>query len=109
MATPTEGRGLRFRRRACGSSPPLVSRVYDALRDVTLGVQLTSRSFGDELKDWFEVLFRHASRAYSAKDRLVLPKKSEQWPTCFHSRPDLRNFQNRSTKFLGRKHFEVMF
>jgi hypothetical protein len=46
-------------RRALAFEPPLVSRVYDALRDVTWRT-LTSRSFGDELKDWFEV-FRHAS------------------------------------------------
>ncbi|MCK1504533.1 hypothetical protein [Bradyrhizobium sp. 18] len=46
-------------RRALSFEPPLVSRVYDALRDVTWRT-LTSRSFGDELKDWFEV-FRHAS------------------------------------------------
>jgi hypothetical protein len=46
-------------RKAFAAEPPLVDRVYDALRDVTWRM-LTSRSFDDELQDWFEV-FRHAS------------------------------------------------
>ncbi|MBW5439437.1 hypothetical protein FXB41_33210 [Bradyrhizobium canariense] len=56
-ATPSEAAATV--RRALAIEPPLVHRVYDALRDVTWRT-LTSRSFGDELRDWFE-LFRHAS------------------------------------------------
>jgi hypothetical protein len=56
-ATPAEA--AHAIRVALAADPPLTDRVYDALRDVTWRV-LTSRSFGDELRDWFNV-FRHAS------------------------------------------------
>lgn len=56
-ATPAEATASV--RAALEFDPPLVDRVYDALRDVTWRT-LTSRSFGDELQDWFEV-FRHTS------------------------------------------------
>lgn len=56
-ATPAEATATV--RAALEFDPPLVDRVYDALRDVTWRT-LTSRSFGEELQDWFEV-FRHTS------------------------------------------------
>lgn len=56
-ATPVEANVAI--RDALTFEPPLIERVYDALRDVAWRT-LTSRSFGADLQQWFEV-FRHAS------------------------------------------------
>ncbi|SDO47541.1 hypothetical protein SAMN05444050_4226 [Afipia sp. GAS231] len=52
-------------RTALAAEPSLVERVYDALRDVTWRT-LTSRSFGDELPNWFDVI-RHAAALTGGK------------------------------------------
>lgn len=56
-ATPSEATAAI--RDALLGQHQLVDRVYEALRDVTWRT-LTSRTFGEELQQWFEV-FRHAA------------------------------------------------
>ncbi|MGY4422005.1 hypothetical protein ACVWY2_004454 [Bradyrhizobium sp. JR6.1] len=63
-ATPAEAAAAI--RKALTAEPSLAERVYDALRDVTWRT-LTSRSFGDELLQWFEVL-RHAAALAGSKN-----------------------------------------
>ncbi|MCP2216240.1 hypothetical protein [Bradyrhizobium elkanii] len=62
-ATPAEAATVI--RTALAAEPSLVERVYDALRDVTWRT-LTSRSFGDELPNWYDVI-RHAAAVAGSK------------------------------------------
>ncbi|NEU98229.1 hypothetical protein [Bradyrhizobium uaiense] len=63
-ATPAEAAAAI--RKALTSEPSLTERVYDVLRDVTWRA-LTSRSFGGELSQWFEVV-RHASALAASRN-----------------------------------------
>ncbi|MGY4399287.1 putative transcriptional regulator [Bradyrhizobium sp. USDA 3315] len=63
-ATPAEAAAAI--RKALTNEPSLTERVYDALRDVTWRT-LTSRSFGGELSQWFEVV-RHAAALAASKN-----------------------------------------
>ncbi|VIO70140.1 hypothetical protein CI1B_29720 [Bradyrhizobium ivorense] len=63
-ATPAEAAAAI--RKALTSEPSLTERVYDVLRDVTWRT-LTSRSFGGELSQWFEVV-RHASALAASRN-----------------------------------------
>ncbi|WP_152977365.1 hypothetical protein [Bradyrhizobium pachyrhizi] len=63
-ATPAEAAAAI--RKALTSEPSLTERVYDVLRDVTWRT-LTSRSFGHELSQWFEVV-RHASALAASRN-----------------------------------------
>lgn len=62
-ATPAEAATVI--RTALAAEPSLAERVYDALRDVTWRM-LTSRSFGDELPNWYDVI-RHAAAVAGSK------------------------------------------
>lgn len=63
-ATPAEAAAAI--RKALTNEPSLTERVYDVLRDVTWRT-LTSRSFGGELSQWFEVV-RHAAALAASKN-----------------------------------------
>ncbi|MGY3494374.1 hypothetical protein [Bradyrhizobium sp. USDA 4502] len=70
-ATPAEA--ATTIRKALTAEPSLAERVYDALRDVTWRT-LTSRSFGDELSQWFEVM-RHAAALTGSKNAASISEK----------------------------------